>query len=430
MVSILTTMRGMAIVHALFAVTLASAAFAQTGKPDPEEMIALLRAGNFAELDARASRYQAAYEASSEAEWDLLRAFAVFERVEPDLEAPFNAWVAARPQSYSALAARGAYFYRRGWSARGGDYAADVPSERFDAMGRHFKRAQRDFDASLKLTPRPQLSHRYLIGIAMATGDKATARRFYDEALRGDPESYAARRAYLNALRPEWGGSKAAMRALVDEMAALAQTPKLRTVQARLKAGVLGWSGVDAHLAKDYPSALSIYTVALAEADDAIVLTNRGKALVQLGRLDEALRDFDRALALEPTLSEALEQRGNLRERQKHVKEAMDDYERAAVRGSRYAMQRLGIIYLTDVPRNYREAAKWLQLGAEFGDHRAQNYLGWMYSAGAGVPRDGRRALELWYASAAQGNQDAQKYLDDVPWYWRARYKIEELWPK
>jgi len=164
------------------------------------------------------------------------------------------------------------------------------------------------------------------------------------------------------------------------------------------------------------------------------VLTNRGRALVQLGRLDEALRDFDRALALAPTLSEALEQRGNLRERQKHVKEAMDDYERAAVRGSRYAMQRLGIIYLNNVPKNYSEAAKWLQLGAEFGEHRAQNALGWMYSAGAGVPRDGKRALELWYASAAQGNQDAQKYLDDVAWYWRARYtietKIEELWPK
>src|SRR5438128_1474076 len=138
----MAAMRWAGFVNALCAATLATAAFAQTGKPDPEEMIALLRAGNFAELDARASRYQAAYEASSEAEWDLLRAFAVFERVEPDLEAPFNAWVAARPQSYSALAARGAYFYRRGWSARGGRYAADTPSERLDAMGRHFERAQ------------------------------------------------------------------------------------------------------------------------------------------------------------------------------------------------------------------------------------------------------------------------------------------------
>ncbi len=429
----MAAMRWAGIGNALFAAIIATAALAQDGqRPSPDELVALLRAGNFAELDARVSRYQAAYEAASDAEWDALRAFSAFELVEPELEARFDAWVAARPKSYSALAARGAYFYQRGWSARGGRFAAETPAERKAAMRRQFERAQRDFQASLKLSPRPQVSQRYLIGIAMGSGDAATAQRIHGEALLGDAENYGARRAYLNALRPEWGGGMAAMLVLVVQTAAAARSAKLRAVAAHLKASFLGRIGLDAQRAEDYPSALEIYSYALAEVEDAIVLTHRGEVLVQLARFDEALRDFDRALELEPALSEALEHRGNLYERRKRIKEALDDYVRAAAHGSVYAMQRLGIIYITggDVAKNYREAAKWLQLGAESGDHRAQNYLGWMYSEGAGVPRDGKRALELWYASAAQGNPDARKYLDGVPWWWRARYQLEEVWFK
>ncbi len=107
----MAAMRWAGIGNALFAAIIATAALAQDGqRPSPDELVALLRAGNFAELDARVSRYQAAYEAASDAEWDALRAFSAFELVEPELEARFDAWVAARPKSYSALAARGRTF--------------------------------------------------------------------------------------------------------------------------------------------------------------------------------------------------------------------------------------------------------------------------------------------------------------------------------
>jgi tetratricopeptide (TPR) repeat protein len=432
MVSILTAMRCVAIVHALFAATLASAAFAQTGKPDPEEMIALLRTGDHAGLDSRLGAYQAAYEAASDAEWNALRAFAAFERVEPDLEGAFDAWVSARPQSYGARVARGAYLYHRAWAFRGSRPIGETAPERIAAMQRLFQRATDDLLFSLKLTSRPQVSHRYLIGIAMSGGDRTAAQRIYTEALRGDPENYGARRAYLNALRPQWGGSLEAMRDFVVETDAAAQTPKQRAVAGYLKASLLGYVGFEFERAKEHPRALQAYGSALAEAEDSIVLARRGRLLVQLKRQDEALRDLDRAIELEPTSGDALEHRGVLHEQRKRMKQAVEDYRHAAAYGSAYAMQRLGILHITgeDVLKNYAEAAKWLHLGAEFGDHRAQSYLGWMYSTGSGVPRDGMRALSLWYASAAQGNQDAQKYLDDVPWYWRARYKIEELWPK
>jgi TPR repeat protein len=398
---------------------------------NPEEMIAFLRAGNFSELDARMSMKQAAYEAASDGEWDLLQALAIFERTEPDLEAAFNAWVAAQPRSYIARAARGAYFYKRAWAFRGTRHVRDTPSESLAAMRELFKRAEGDLLASRNLSPRPQASDRYLIGIAMAVGDRAARRRIYLEALRGDPENYGARRAFLSTLRPEWGGSLVAMHAFVEETAAAAQTQKQRAVASYLEASLLGYLGLHHHRLNAHQRALVLYDAALAKAEDSTVLAQRAQLLIQLKRADEGLRDAEHAIELEPTSAAAVEYRGVLREQRKQMPQALDDYRRAAGYGSTYAMQRLGIIYMTggDVAKNYREAAKWLELGAGFGEDRAQNYLGWMYAEGVGVPRDGGRALELWYGSAAQGNEEARRYLDGIPWYWRARYRIAALLP-
>jgi TPR repeat protein len=399
---------------------------------DPDELIALLRAGGFAELGARLSTYQAAYEAASDGEWELLHAIAVFERIDPDLETAFNAWVAAQPQSYIARAARGAYFYKRAWVFRGARSDRDTSDGRIAAMQELFKRATDDLLASRSLSSRPQVSDRYLVGIAMEQGDRAAPRRIYLEAVRGDPENYGATRAYLNTLRPEWGGSLDAMHAFVEHTAAAVQTEKQRAVANYLEASLLGYLGLHYYRAHEYQRALRLYDEALAKAEDSIVLARRAQLLMQLKRADEALRDVERVLELDPTSADAFESRGILREQRKQVPQALEDYRSAAAYGSTYAMQRLGLTYLhgNGVRKDYREAAKWLELGAGFGEHRAQNYLGWMYAEGIGVPRDGKRALSLWYASAEQGNEEARRYLDGIPWYWRARYKIAALWPK
>ena len=47
------------------------------------------------------------------------------------------------------------------------------------------------------------------------------------------------------------------------------------------------------------------------------------------------------------------------------------------------------------VPRDYREAAKWVRLAAEQGDPEAQLNLGTMYAAGQGLDRDFLRGY-MW----------------------------------
>lgn len=401
--------------------------------PDPEALVALLRAGKYAELDAQVGAYQAAYEANTDREWQLVSVIAGFERVDPDLEAHLSAWVQAQPRSYVARLARAAYWHQRGWSSRGGRFSAKTADIRLKAMQRYFEQSDLDLRASLQLGTRPQLSHRYLIVSGMARGERSQMQDAFEAALRADPENYASRRAFLNALRPEWGGTVAAMEQVVAHAASAGQTPKLRAVVQSLKASVLGYRALAAERAKSTPAALDFYAKGLAEAEDAILLANRGRLLLQLGRLDEAFRDLDRAATLDPTSGDALERRGNLYERRKQFKEAVQDYARAGSYGRPYAMQRLGLWYLNGgdgVAVNDAQAARWLRLGAELGDDRAQMGLGYLYSAGRGVEQDPRQAITLWRLSAAQGNQQAQKYLDDVPWWWRARFAVEDLFSR
>ena len=54
--------------------------------------------------------------------------------------------------------------------------------------------------------------------------------------------------------------------------------------------------------------------------------------------------------------------------------------------------------------KDYKEALRWYSLAAEQGDARAQNYLGYMYYLGRGVPRDNVRAHMWFNLSKASGN--------------------------
>ena len=397
--------------------------------PDPEALVALLRAQKYADLDARLGAYQADYEKASDAEWPLVVAIGAFGRVDPDLEARFDAWVRERPRSYVALLARATYWHQRAWSARGGQFSAETVPARFAEMERYLALCEADLRASVVLSARPQLSFRYLISIAMARGAREQKKVAYAAAIRVDAESYAARRAYLNAVRPQWGGSLAAMSQVVQESESAPATPKMQRVVRHLRASLLGYRALDAQRANRYPQALDLYASGLAEIEDAVLLVNRGGLLVHLGRLDDALRDFDRALALDPNSAEALERRGNLFEQRKQVAEAVRDYALAGSYGSTYAMRRLGIWYLNGgagLRIDDAQALSWLRLGTAYGDDKAQMALGYMYSAARGVPQDPRKAYDLWRLSAAQGNEQARKYLEDVPWWWKARFAAED----
>ena len=84
---------------------------------------------------------------------------------------------------------------------------------------------------------------------------------------------------------------------------------------------------------------------ALASYDYAIVLKpdyaeayfNRGNTLFDLKRLDEALASYDRAIVLNPDYTEAYFNRGNVLQNIKRLEEALESYDRAIVLNPDYA---------------------------------------------------------------------------------------------
>jgi TPR repeat protein len=63
------------------------------------------------------------------------------------------------------------------------------------------------------------------------------------------------------------------------------------------------------------------------------------------------------------------------------------------------------------VPRDHREAARWLGEAAEEGIAGAQSALAALYWEGSGVPQDKPRAEKLWRAAAAKGDTYAKESL-------------------
>lgn len=81
---------------------------------------------------------------------------------------------------------------------------------------------------------------------------------------------------------------------------------------------------------KNYIAALCLLNQLIARhADSAIDYNNRGLMYLKLGKYDQAMRDFDYAIALNPNLDRVYNNRANCQAIQGNLVEAIADYEMA-----------------------------------------------------------------------------------------------------
>ena len=91
--------------------------------------------------------------------------------------------------------------------------------------------------------------------------------------------------------------------------------------------------------------------------------------------------------------------------------QVLDRYRRKASKGDISAQVSLGSWFYFgtgNVPKDRREAAKWLQMAAKQGNAEAQSFLGTLYTLGEGVPQNHREAAKWWKLAAAQGDAEAR----------------------
>lgn len=82
----------------------------------------------------------------------------------------------------------------------------------------------------------------------------------------------------------------------------------------------------------------------------------------------------------------------------------------------RAAMVTLGFLHAKGlgVPKDYAEAFAWNHKAANLGEPVAMYNVGFLYDKGLGVPQDRAKALEWLKKASAQGNLNAQRYLEQI----------------
>ena len=275
---------------------------------DKRAALRMLRARQFDALDAWLVELQTQFEADYHKEYWPLDALDAFGNVDPALAPLLDAWVAAKPESYMALAARGIHQESVGWFKRGTRWACETPPENFEAMRQAHVTAFPDLDEALSRHPGLVAAHRALIRVATANGAPIEIkRRLIDQALVACPECFQVRVTFMFSLVPRWGGSYPEMRAFAEESTRAAANPKLRVLAGYADADRCDMLRHD----KKLPESLAICNRALAAGESADFYDERARTLFKSNPA-AALADVNRALWLRPQRTDLLERRADL----------------------------------------------------------------------------------------------------------------------
>jgi tetratricopeptide (TPR) repeat protein len=348
--------------------------------------VALLRAGRFAELDARMSAVQADWRRGRIDDLALLAAFRPFGDEDPALAAQYDAWVKAFPKSYVARLTQGEYEVHVGREARGGELAASTPSSRFEAMDAANTRATQALRASLALDERPLLSYSLLIDMTRHHGDEDYARSLLDAGLRLDPHGYILRLRYMTTLQTRWGGSVRAMQSFLAECrSAKLEDAKLRTLEALVERD-RGWVADNAgNLEEAERHDLAAVELAgdgrfLDKATYSTLFDTAGYEEERLKRLDRAVPLFVRSIAVLPDSGWAWRHLGFCQAKLGLATESAQAFHRGAELGDAYSQNEWGKLLwfgIAPVKADRAAAIPWFEKAAISGLPDAVNNLAW-----------------------------------------------------
>jgi len=261
-------------------------------------------------------------------------------------------------------------------------------------------------------------------------GLRADADAALAEAVRRDPEVSAPRVAYIDLLKPRWGGSHAAMDEFAKSVGDTAQNERQRKLARHLGARSLGDRAYQAWESKDRTTALRLLDEAATQSGDpAIYAYIRARILHQVGQTASAQALYDQLLAADPDDTEARYARGKLLLQSKQVTNGLRDIARAAEDRDVAAMSKLGFLLVEgdqgvaiDVPAGLQ----WLERAFYFRDSDAAYLLGKTYERGLGAPVDQARAVGYYRIAAEEGDGASQNDLGLMLWYGRGAKQDQE----
>ena len=283
----------------------------------------LLNNRKYSELNEKLASLQAAFEEDVRNEYILADSFDAFEIPDPSIEPFLNEWIDSFPKHFAPHTARALYRYSRGYKYRGTEWASDTSEEQFRQMHGYFVLAKEDIHKALTINPKILSAHLLLINIARTGGSNWESNAAFEAAMRVKPESMILRSAYMHCLTPRWGGNYRAMARFASESDELMnRNPSLVVLR-----GYIDWDK-GRSLASDgnRDEALKSYNRALSFGTSVLFLEYRATTHYNLKMRDEARKDVERMLAIQPQSLGAIALRGTLRAVDNNFREALDDF--------------------------------------------------------------------------------------------------------
>jgi len=268
---------------------------------DRAALRSLLGHGKYQELTKYLEQFEADAEADFHNEYRIHDAVDAFETPEPSLDANFDAWVAAAPNSFAPWVARGAHRFALGFAQRGAEFAAKTDVDNFKGMEAAFALAFDDFERALRANLRVMPARRDEIRIAFVGAQhRGQVGAMCKLAFEVCPACFQPRVTQQVALEPRWGGSYEQM-ARAAKAADSKLNPRFRQLQ--------GYELVDRAAvasANDRTGALALNQKAVALGDNVDFLLPLARTLSALDDTTGSLTAISRALEIRPQRTDLL----------------------------------------------------------------------------------------------------------------------------
>lgn len=257
----------------------------------------MLKHEKFSTLNKSLEQFQVTADSNISEERSLFTAYRAFEIKDKKYETLFNAWVKSTPDKYQPYLARARYYYRLGWLSRGPKWSSETKEEQMQEMASYFGKAMKDIASSLVINDQSMVSYSTLINITNSFGDKARTKAVLTKALEINTATYVVRAAYLNSLKPRWGGSYEEMKLFVEKSQIyVKENPKIKLLFGDLYADAASMQAISGA----YNAAEKKYTKALSFGEYHVRLYERGKNSFKQKNYQKSLHDLNRAIEIYP----------------------------------------------------------------------------------------------------------------------------------
>lgn len=276
------------------------------------ELIDLLKAEKFDELEGRIATMFAETKEGKPAPWAKRSVMYAFMRADPGIARALAHWRKAYPESFAPHLAFGLYSTEIGWAMRGTEFSSLTNPKRLEEMHTYFDAADDAMRTALQLRPRLEIAWAMLIDLAKVRGKKKEMVSHLNEAISHLPNHSLVYETYFHAIAPKWGGSAKQRLALkIRILADYPADPKFAWIDDQEEVEAAWRKYRD----QDYATALAMFRKLVSAHDTSERRNGLALSLGAVGKLKEAIVQFERARDLDPANAQRYADLAEIQER-------------------------------------------------------------------------------------------------------------------